>query len=316
MREFETRERADQDAAAAAYETLYHGFGVSDYWDADFVDFLAPYWATGDRVLDLGCGPGSLHEHWHRLPRPSRLVGVDISPKMIDEARKRFHEDEFVVARVHELPFESGSFDLVIASSVLHHIPDEHLGEAIDEIVRVLDEHGRVIGRDPVSGGWGQDPGWLSGALMTFRHLAFRLTRSREFPEPALGNHHHVLQEGVLRGALERGLTVTRFETRFPFSPLFLRIRDQRLAELAKLFDRKLADRRGQMAYFVAERNYATQDDLESTVERAIDEAGGMSDAEFLALLQAAGEELTRLFASDLNGPAPTRRPREDRPDS
>ena len=68
---------------------------------------------------------------------------------MIALARAKYPAGEFHVARAHDLPFEAGSFDVVIASSVLHHIPDSHLDDAFREINRVLDEHGRLVGRDP-----------------------------------------------------------------------------------------------------------------------------------------------------------------------
>ena len=297
MHEFETRERADQNEAASDYDRLYHGFPLAEYWDDDFVEFVRPHWHDGDRILDLGCGPASLYDRWAHLPTPDRLVGIDISDRMIDEARVRYPEAEFVTGRAHELPFDNGSFDIVIASSVLHHIPDEHLDGAIEEIVRVLDEHGRLIGREPVSSAWGHRPGWLSGTLMTFRHLAFRLTGSREYPEPELGDHHHVFEEQTLRAALKRHLHLSASERRFPFSPLLLRVRDERVARLAKEIDDKLRDRAGEMFYFVAQRNYATAADVSYAVMKAREEVAPISDAEFLALVQAAAIELERIFA-------------------
>src|SRR5690348_3196283 len=140
MYDFELRERADEDIAAPNYHALYHGSPIAEYWDDDFLSFVEGSYSEGDRVLDLGCGPGSLWSRWSQLAAPGRLVGVDISPGMIDEAHKRHPEGEFRVARAHELPFPDGSFDLVIASAVLHHIPTDHLHGAFAEIERVLDE--------------------------------------------------------------------------------------------------------------------------------------------------------------------------------
>jgi SAM-dependent methyltransferase len=316
MHDFEAREQADQDRAAAAYNDLYHGYPIAEYWDEDFVRFVSDYWVEGDRVLDLGCGPGSLYPRWATLPKPSRLVGLDISPNMIEEARKSFPDQEFVVGRLHELPFDAGSFDIVVASSVLHHIPDDHLPAALTEIVRVLDEHGRVVGRDPVSGGWGQAPGWFSGSLMTFRHLVYRLTRSREYPEPPLGDHHHQFDDELLRRELEQQLRITRFEHRFPFSHLLLRVRDPRVANLATLLDAKLEGRRGQMIYYAGERNYVTTDELVGQIAQARDEVEPVSDAEFLAYLQVAGEELARIFGEPVSEPARPRPEPADRPGS
>src|SRR5262249_713449 len=144
--------------------------------------FVRSAYSPGDRILDLGCGPGSMWEYWNQLPSPGRVVGVDLSPEMVAEARRRHPDGRFEVGRAHELPFEDGSFDIVIASAVLHHIPAVHLSGALAEIERVLDEHGRLAGREPNEVPFGQEPGWFSGSIMAFRHLVFRLTHSREYP--------------------------------------------------------------------------------------------------------------------------------------
>src|SRR5438874_10099727 len=151
MYDFEERERVDEDLAAPNYNALYHGSPIADYWNDAFYEFVLSHYERGDRILDLGCGPASMWSHWLRLPEPRRLVGTDLSPGMIAEAKRLFPDGDFVVGRAHELPFPDGSFDIVIASAVLHHIPDEHLPGALDEIVRVLDEHGRIVGREPSS---------------------------------------------------------------------------------------------------------------------------------------------------------------------
>ena len=299
MFDFELRERADEDLAAAQYDRLYHGFPVLEYWDDDFSRFVARSWSEGDRVLDLGCATGSLWKRWQELPEPSRLVGVDISERMIALARAKYPAGEFHVARAHDLPFAAGSFDVVIASSVLHHIPDSHLDDAFSEIVRVLDEHGRLVGRDPGGNGFAASPGWFSGAVMSFRHLVYRLTRSREYPEPALGEHHHVFDADAFRQVAARHLVLTTFEHRFPFSRFVTRVRDPRVAQLARHLDARLADRGGSMFYYVGEKNYAAPTDVLTAVARAREEVEAVSDAEFLAYLQAATLEIQRLFGAN-----------------
>jgi ubiquinone/menaquinone biosynthesis C-methylase UbiE len=297
MYEFEVREREDEDAAAAGYERLYHGFPIARYWDDDFLAFLRPLVAEGDRVLDLGCGPGSMWPLWRRLPKLERLAGVDISPRMIEEAKAAHPDGEFTVGRAHELPYETGSFDVVIASSVLHHIPDEHLGEAFKEIVRVLDEHGRIVGREPTTSDFAAAPGWFSGSIMLFRHLVFRLTRSREHPEPTLGDHHHVFDKESFCAALNAHATVTQVEDRFPISSLLMRVRDIRVAEVLRRLDTRLADRGGSMFYFVAERNFARPDDVIKAIEQARrDELPPLTDAELLAYLEVAAAEIGEIF--------------------
>jgi ubiquinone/menaquinone biosynthesis C-methylase UbiE len=297
MYDFEVRERADEDVAAPNYHRLYHGFPIARYWDDDFLSFVEGAYTEGDRVLDLGCGPASLWHQWRRLPSPGRLVGVDLSPGMIAEARSRHPEGEFEVARAHDLPFADGSFDLVVASAVLHHIPDEHLPGALAEIERVLDEHGRLIGREPNEKPFGQEPGWFSGSIMTFRHLVFRATRSREYPEPTLGEHHSPTPRGRLLELLDDRFHVSRVEDRYPFSPYVLRVRSETVAAFAHALDKRLAGRVGAMYCYEADRNFADADDVRRVVALARQERG-IDDAEFLAYLECAAVEVEKLFES------------------
>lgn len=293
---FEERERADEDLASSEYDRLYHGFPIFEYWDSDFCDFVATEWSEGDRILDLGCGPGSLWPYWEKLPSPGRLVGVDLSPGMIEQAQRKHPEGEFAVGRAHQLPFESGSFDLVIASAVLHHIPDEHLPAALDEIARVLDEHGRLVGREPTQGGIAQTAGWLSGAVMSFRHLAYRASQSREYPEPALGEHHHVFDADEFRSLLVAPFTCVRLEHRFPFSSYLSRVRHPKPAAIAVFLDKCLPGRAGTMFYFSAHKNYCTADDVAYAARKALETTErSLTDEEFLAYLEAAAREIERL---------------------
>jgi ubiquinone/menaquinone biosynthesis C-methylase UbiE len=298
--EWEQREQQDEDVAAPGYHERYHDSAVARAWDDAFYELVQSEVVEGDRVLDLGCGPASLWEHWAALPKLRSLTGVDLSPGMIDEARRRYPEGDFRVARAHELPFPDGSFDVVVVSAVLHHIPPSHLPGALAEIDRVLDEHGKLVGRDPASGHvFGRDPGWFSGAIMSFRHFVYRLTSSREFPEPALGEHHHVPDTDELLVSIGSRFTVTRAETRFPFSNYLQRVRSDAVASFALLLDDRLSDRTGAILHYVAEKNYVDEGELHRVIDlarREVDPA--MSDAEFLAHLAAAAKELERTFGN------------------
>ena len=126
----------------------------------------------------------------------------------------------------------------------------------------MLDEHGRLVGREPNDRMFGQEPGWFSGSIMTFRHFVFRLTRSREYPEPVLGEHHSATPRDEFLEILGRRLHVTRLEDRYPFSPYVLRVRSEAVATFARSLDTKLSGRQGAMYYFAADRNFADIDDV------------------------------------------------------
>lgn len=98
---------------------------------------------SGESVLDLGCGPGDILEF---LP-PVRYVGYDISPEYIDRARRRFGDrGEFHCRALSEdLPVAGGSFDLVIAHGLLHHLDDDQARTLFRVARRSLRAGGRLV---------------------------------------------------------------------------------------------------------------------------------------------------------------------------
>lgn len=113
------------------------------------IDFERLQLRAGDRFLDVGCGEGR-HTIGAYLTADVDAVGVDLCEKDLQTAEERaedFVDKEntnksltFKVANALELPFEDNSFDKVICSEVLEHIPDYQ--GVLKEIDRVLKPNG------------------------------------------------------------------------------------------------------------------------------------------------------------------------------
>ena len=91
--------------------------------------------SEGMKVLELGCGTGSLWMgHDDIVGKLGKLVLTDLSGGMLETARKNIGDrsnTEYQVADIQDLPFEDNAFDMVIANSMLYHVPD--LGKGINE---------------------------------------------------------------------------------------------------------------------------------------------------------------------------------------
>ncbi|MGV9315822.1 methyltransferase domain-containing protein [Streptomyces sp. NPDC003691] len=103
------------------------------------------------RILDIGCGPGTITADLAALVPGGRVTGVDLAPEIVDRAREHAAErnlanTEFAVADVNALRYEDDSFDVVHAHQVLQHVGDP-VG-ALREMRRVCRPGGLVAVRD------------------------------------------------------------------------------------------------------------------------------------------------------------------------
>lgn len=106
-------------------------------------EFVRP--TEGARLLDVGCGAGALLDY---LPDSVRYTGYDLNPAYIEAARRRHGaRGRFVCARVGEEPAEivSGTFDIVVAVALLHHLSDDDAGRLVCTAARVLSPGGMFV---------------------------------------------------------------------------------------------------------------------------------------------------------------------------
>lgn len=96
---------------------------------------------AGRRVLDVGCGDGALTG---RLVAGGAIVtGIDSDPEMVSTAAAVVPSATVMVGQAEHLPFADGSFDLVVANTVLCLVDDRRA--ALMEAIRVLRPHGRLL---------------------------------------------------------------------------------------------------------------------------------------------------------------------------
>ena len=94
----------------------------------------------GNRLLEVGCGGGHVLQHFTQ----ARRTGIDLSTSMLERARKRLGAGVTLLqGSADHLPFEDNSFDVVLCTEVLEHVPDP--GRVIRELLRVATPEGRVV---------------------------------------------------------------------------------------------------------------------------------------------------------------------------
>jgi SAM-dependent methyltransferase len=133
-----TREFFDRLAAERARWIETNAY----FYDRDmrYLRFLVP---TGSSVLEIGCGTG----HLLNALRPARGVGIDLSPAMVDEARSRFPELEFLAADAEDpdtyAHLNGQTFDYIILSDVVGLLDDCEL--AFSNLQAVCSADTRII---------------------------------------------------------------------------------------------------------------------------------------------------------------------------
>lgn len=98
------------------------------------------------KILDLCCGTGDNMEIIQKKYKNIELTGLDFSEKMVEIAKKKNINAEFVISSAENIPFNNDSFDIVVSSFGLRNVQDKQ--KVIDEIFRVLKKDGKFLHLD------------------------------------------------------------------------------------------------------------------------------------------------------------------------
>ena len=168
--------------------------------------FLLPHLRSGMRVLDVGCGPGTITLGLAESVAPGEVVGVDLQEHMVERARALAAERgianvRFDLADAYELPFADRSFDAALEHRVLMHLADPIRG--LRDVRRVL-RPGGVLGLRDVDIAtavrWPMTPQFEQ--FLELRMRAFQL----EGADVRIGRKHRQL---LLEAGFERAETRT-----------------------------------------------------------------------------------------------------------
>lgn len=99
------------------------------------------------KILDFGCGDGTMTNYVRKTFSKAKVYGVDPSPKSIEEAKSSFEEIHFSInsEEKEDLEFKNGTFDLIFSAGVFHHIPFEKHSSCLHELARILKPDGHLV---------------------------------------------------------------------------------------------------------------------------------------------------------------------------
>jgi SAM-dependent methyltransferase len=160
--------------------------------------YLLPHLAPDAKVLDVGCGPGTITAGLaDRVPQ-GHVTGIDAAQEVIEQARELAEDRanvDFATGDVYALDYPDGAFDVVFAHQILQHLSDPV--RALREMGRVARPDGLVAARDGDFGGmtWYPELPIMDEWLTLYKRVA-----RGNGGEPDGGRHLHVW-------AREAGLT-------------------------------------------------------------------------------------------------------------
>jgi ubiquinone/menaquinone biosynthesis C-methylase UbiE len=167
------------------------------------VEQAAP--TAGQRILDLGCGTGTLAIQVKKREPGAKLAGLDADPEMLSQARSKAEragvELELTEGYSTELPYEDASFDRVLSTLFFHHLDPDPKRQTAREIARVLKKGGELHVAD-----WGPP----SDPVMAAAFLGIRLLDGFE---NTADNVHGELPRIFEEAGLERAEETDRLRT-------------------------------------------------------------------------------------------------------
>lgn len=139
------------DEVAPTYDFLNHllSLGIDNYWRSYATTRAKKLIAEtpAPRILDVATGTGDLASAMAKIPG-AKVTGLDLSPQMLDIARKKYPGITFLEGFAEKLPFDDASFDIVSAGFGVRNFED--LEQGMREFRRVLKPGGYALIIEPM----------------------------------------------------------------------------------------------------------------------------------------------------------------------
>lgn len=129
-----------EEISPGYYDKAYlNGFIIQKNWHIlKFYNFKKNI-SQKEKILDYGCGPGTFSSFFKK----KNYVGIDISKKQIDYAKKKYKKKFHLIDK--KIPYKKNTFDVVVLVEIIEHLTDRQLKNIFKEIRRVLKKNGRII---------------------------------------------------------------------------------------------------------------------------------------------------------------------------
>ncbi len=180
----------------------------------------------GEKILDIGCGTGFYVKYL--INKDCKVTGTDISKIYINQAKEYAAGAKYLVCDAANLPFDKNSFDKILMTEVIEHIPDPI--DAIKEIKRVLKPGGYAVITTPNK--------------YSPMNLAYKI--KRKIRDYKFNEHLHEYTKTEFQDILSKYFEITdliysNYLIPYPFDNLFTQSKSEKLIEILARIEKHMS---------------------------------------------------------------------------
>ena len=109
------------------------------------INEFVPYINKGNKILDLGCGPGNAIKEIEKVIKDVDYIGIDLSEELLKIASETYPEGNFICKDLREIELEPDSFDVIIMSFCIVHLHNEEMRDLIFKVSKYLKQFGKTL---------------------------------------------------------------------------------------------------------------------------------------------------------------------------